>query len=68
MRLYIIYVLFLKIYFKNHVKISELTLVSLRGKFKLTEKMYISVSFYYIFQHSNVLVISRFQWLIWVEA
>jgi hypothetical protein len=40
--------------------------VSLQGKLKVTEKeiIYIFKSFYYISQYSNVLVISRFQWLI----
>jgi hypothetical protein len=37
--------------------------VRLQRKLNLTQ-IYIFVSFYDIFQYSNVLVISRFQWLI----
>jgi hypothetical protein len=44
-------------------------LVRLQGKFELTEKnIDIFVSFDYIFQYSNVLVINRFQWLIYADA
>jgi hypothetical protein len=39
--------------------------VRLQGKLKLSKQknIYIFLSFYYIFQHSDVPVISRFQWL-----
>jgi len=39
-------------------------LVKLQRNMKPTEKIYIFASFYYVFQYSNVQVISRFQWLI----
>jgi hypothetical protein len=57
--------------FKNYVmkimsKSPNRHLVRLQGKLKLTKKVYIYIflSFYYVFQYFNILVISRFQWLI----
>ena len=50
---------------KTISKFLSLHLVRLQGKLKLTEKekIYIFLSVSYILQYSNVLVISRFQWL-----
>jgi hypothetical protein len=63
--------LILKLYYEDHVKISEPTSGKLQGKLKLTEeekRVCIFVSVYYVFHYSSVLVISRFQLLISAEA
>jgi hypothetical protein len=49
---------------KNHVKISELTLLRLQGQLQPTRTGKIHISVSYVLQYSTVLIISRLQWLI----